>query len=595
MNKNLLAKIDDKNKMDKDNDQNQNNPSPSAGEKSDMGGTLDMKGISVSTLDDDMKKKNPEKATSNWFGFLSKHQTGDQVDLTNAEVKNGQNESDNAETEEINSQKKSFLEQEMDQFKQKISTEKTEENLINDPKIDENEVSDGEISDVNSEEDSDEDLNEPLPSLSFGENNEKQETETEETAISAKEGASSELETVSQSGSVNNVNQIVKNQEQNTAVSEEETTNPFGAKIKSPELEKKSLLSSVESALNYSASPEFAESREKIEEALREEQEQSKVVDLRKKEDQMSSKIVSGTTATLGGQKMWLIGGGILGLAALLIGGLVWFSLSGSSAKKTTNSQNMNNNNKNSASQSNSNFSVKPTVQINTAISPKKILDEVKNISIKDSKEIANQIDTIKQDKTLSGQTQIIFLKPDGSAISFEELMDSLNFSIPSRILPEPSKEPALIFADSFQGKRIFGLIIPTTEDTKTVLDKMKVWESTLTSDLTFLWDSTIIDNRGAYFADTTLFKNSRYAIIDKKTGLSMNYSINNGYIFITCGKDSMSYLEKNFNASASDSGFNSNSNANSNANSGFDYNGNSNVSGLNNDNTATVTPFGSQ
>jgi hypothetical protein len=198
--------------MDKD----QNDPNAPEVDKSDMGGTLDMKGISVSTLDDDIKKSNPEKAKSNWFGFLSKHQPEGSAELNIKGIAQNTQEEANPVNTSQEPKEKSFLEQEMDQFKQNISTEKKAEELAEAKKEEGKEgfISSSEDSDeeeADKEDEYEETLGEPLPSLSFGEEKvvkekvEKEEEKTVAVVTETKEETPLATKITSQLDSMNNL------------------------------------------------------------------------------------------------------------------------------------------------------------------------------------------------------------------------------------------------------------------------------------------------------------------------------------------------------------------------------------------------------
>jgi hypothetical protein len=126
---------------------------------------------------------------------------------------------------------------------------------------------------------------------------------------------------------------------------------------------------------------------------------------------------------------------------------------------------------------------------------------------------------------------------------------------IPRNILTQPSTEAAIVFVDFFHGKTIFGLIIPIKDSEDLALSKLKDWESTMIIDLGDLWKGINIDNKGAYFADSQIFSGGRFALIDKKEGLSLDYLVQNSYVLIAPGKDSMTVLQNQFSPPADGSG----------------------------------------
>ncbi|MBM3256201.1 MAG: hypothetical protein FJZ04_01895 [Candidatus Moranbacteria bacterium] len=350
---------------------------------------------------------------------------------------------------------------------------------------------------------------------------------------------------------------------------EEEEQNPFSAKLQTKPLENKSLLSSVESALNYSASPEFAAKREETTDG----QEENKVVDLRSGQNQPRQPFFQ---EILQNKKLLIIiGGGVGGLIVLIIILAAVFSGSGKTNKPQTVVSNQNGNENQNPVTPIKPVVAPPVTQPVEVLDSKEFLPTTHNVTIESIADLSDQIDRFRQGQAVAKQTQLVLLKSDGSAVSFEDLIEAEEIIIPSRILAEPNREQALLFADFFKGKTVLGLVIPVKSSESQIISDLKVWETTMTSDLKFLWKGIQIDNPNAYFADSQLFTGGRFALIDKAQGLSLDYLVEKGYIFITCGKDSMTILKDQFIPPAADpgssgikesstavSGINSNSNA---------------------------------
>lgn len=349
--------------------------------------------------------------------------------------------------------------------------------------------------------------------------------------------------------------------------------NPFSTRLQKAEPEKKSLLQSVESALNYSAPPEFSEGREKIESGELNDDSSGQVVDLRKKP--------SAGGGILGNKRLIMILGGAGGLVIIIIITLALVLGRSSTPNKT--------NTPTPAIQENKNQNTNPVAQINPTNNPpkpvsvaaQKVLTNTMEINISSVDAINQEIEKIRQGSGVRKQTQLIFLKSDGSAATYQDLVNATGINIPQKVLSQPNAVPALIFADFFRGQTILGLIIPTTDTDEIAVSKMKNWESTMVIDLSELWKGINIDNQGAYFADSQLFQNARFALIDKRDKLSLDYVVFDGYIFVTCGKDSMAILQRDFTAptiqwegaeNVKTSGVNtSNSNSNTNSNNSME------------------------
>jgi len=335
-----------------------------------------------------------------------------------------------------------------------------------------------------------------------------------------------------------------KTEEPEELEEEPKEENPFSARIEQRKPEEKSLLQAVESAINYSAPPEFAEKRKAREEGSEDGSEEGQVVDLRKKPELERKGL-------LGNKKMLIIFGGAGGIALVAVFILFLVLGGGGTQQKPTTpapaaSQENKNNNANLVNP------IKPITPTPTkpTVLPQKVLSNAEEINVGSLDEINTAMEKIRRDQAVQKQTQLIFLKSDGSAASFQDLMDATGINIPQKVLPQPGAAPALIFTDFFQGKSIFGLIIPTTENAGTAATKMNGWENTMVLDLGQLWKGINIDNQAAYFADSKIFSQGRFALIDKKNNLSLDYIINDGYIFIACGKDSMTILKNQFTGS---------------------------------------------
>lgn len=322
--------------------------------------------------------------------------------------------------------------------------------------------------------------------------------------------------------------------------------NPFSSRIQMKEPEKKSLLSSVESALNYSASPEFSEERENQGKTP---EESGPIVDLRKKT------ATGPMGAIMSNKKLLVIGGGAIIL--VLIGVTLMFVLNGRSKtevqKTPVATTPVNNQNQNT----NPIAPIKTVTQMPPTVSTKKVLNDAIEINFESEKDISDELEKYRQGKKVAKQTQLVFVKSNGSSATFQDLMNATGIMVPRNILTQPSAEAALIFVDFFHGNTIFGLVVPVKDNEELAMSKLKDWESTMIIDLGDLWKGVNIDNKGAYFADSQVFAGGRFALIDKKQGLSLDYLFQKGYVLITPGKDSMMILKNQFNPpiDSSDSG----------------------------------------
>lgn len=313
--------------------------------------------------------------------------------------------------------------------------------------------------------------------------------------------------------------------------------NPFSTRIQPKEPEKKSLLSSVEAALNYSAPPEFSKEREAVAEAP---EGGGPVIDLRK---ETAAGPLAGIMAN---KKLLMIGGGVIGLV-LIIGITLVFVLGGKSKTETpkmpvtTTPAGNQNQNQNPVTP------IKTVTQTPPTVSAKKVLNNALEVSFESENDIGDELEKYRQNKSVAKQSQLVFMKSDGSSATFQDLMDATGVMVPRNILTQPSSEPALIFVDFFHGNTIFGLVIPVKDNEELTMSKLKDWESTMVIDLSDLWKGINIDNKGAYFADSQIFTGGRFALIDKKQGLSLDYLFQEGYVLIAPGKDSMTILKKQF------------------------------------------------
>lgn len=595
-------------------DNNNNQPPLSQGGSEDekkTGSTLDLQNISIKTLKDDIAEESGEadKDKSGWFSFLAKHKgSGDKLSNTPASVSQPDGQTLNTDTiasdstlkaegslePGLSSQKpisrptnqdSDFLDKELDQFKTEIEKPKvtsdgiqknisgsveappnlpiSEKTLNSLPEEEENTLGDTDLSsrleaggNPDSPVASHESEMEERPALgSFFPPKEVEPEEADSPEKSIKNKLTSALSgnvgmTGNEDHQVSRIDPMPKEGIAGSMLGDEEETgqkdeNPFSTKMQKKEPEKKSLLQSVESALNYSAPPEFSEEREKVGSG---ESEDGKVVDLREKPEVKAMGILKN-------KKMVIILGGVGAFVIILI---IILSLvlggSNSNQNKAVTQANTN-------SQGNKNQNVNPVAQIKPTtpapkpvLTPQKILSNTKEIQVGSIDAISQELDKVREGQSVQKQTQLIFLKSDGSSISFQDLINATGINIPQRVLPHPGSVPALIFADFFRGQTIMGMVIPTVDEADLAASKMKNWESTMVLDLDQLWKGVNIDNQGAYFADSQLFKNARFALIDKKSKLSLDYVVEGGYIFIACGKDSMTILKNNFVADSSES-----------------------------------------
>jgi hypothetical protein len=572
-----LAKIFDyKIKMSEASDQNQNT------EEQKPGGTLDLKNITVQTLKNDLASDGETEAKedkSGWFNFLAKHKGEEAQPAAGAEKPAPETGPlaepvlDEHETPVAESRTAgSALDQELEQFKaesEKKSTFREAEAPVNLP------IADTEIN-VNSAIPADKDAETPAP---VGQETaaeppteaeeapamgsffppqeapaEPEETEDDSPGLTHLAPALKELKELEGKVQVGKISPVsIEGIEENPVkepVPEEKSDNPFSSRLQPAEREKKSMLQSVESALNYSAPPEFSETRENQANPLSPKEDGGEVVDLREK---ASAKTGGGI---LKNKKLLIILGGAGGFVLIVI--IVLAMVSGGSSKKTTTTANAN------ANQANKNQNINPVAQLNTnavaqpkpvVLSAQKILANTLEKNVNNIEAIAQEIQNLRASQPVTKQTQLIFTKPDGSAISFQDLMNATGMNIPPKVMSQPGTVPAMVFADFFRGQTILGLVIPTADSPDVVFSKMESWESTMVLDLDYLWEGIDIDNKGAYFADSQLFKNARFALIDKRDKLSLDYAVGNGVILITCGRDSMTILKNNFVTSSGSGG----------------------------------------
>jgi|GEM_PF-1738137 len=575
--------------------------------------TLDLQNVSINTLKDDLDKEGDEvkQDAGGWFGFLKKHKETDNLPSSSPPIAMGgatageQPPADNSfasaasssppdgwtdgsepkNSPESPESSDSFLDKELDQFKAQSQPVRDAESEELDAVSDSSEKNSSATAEAppnlpiadssagNSDFPSPQPVYSVHPSTEFapGETKKfepdsaavpnaaaapdaladqekptlgsffpKKEPEPEETSVQ------NELAKALSGGEPAKTSELP---EAETPQSEsEEEKNPFSAHLPKDKREKGSLIQAVESALNYSAPPEFSEEREAQERIAEEE---GSVVDLRKKAETKPGGILKN-------KKMLIIFGGAGGLILILVFATFLF-LGGKGTEKPKAQTSVPEGNKNQ----NTNAAV-PIKQIITtpakpSLPPQKVLASAEEVSIGSLDEISTEIEKIRRSKAVPKQTQLVFVGPEGAAVSFQELISSLNINIPKKVLPQPDSVPALFFTDFFHGQTIFGIIIPTADGTSAAAAEMQDWEKTMVSDLDQLWKGIPTDNPGAYFADSNVFKNGRFALIDKKDKFSLDYVVDEGYIFITCGKDSMSILRKQFtgisDASASGSG----------------------------------------
>lgn len=321
--------------------------------------------------------------------------------------------------------------------------------------------------------------------------------------------------------------------------------NPFSAHLDPRERDGSSLLQKVESAINYSASPDFSKERdlsEKILETggvLKGEEKPKEGVPAEKKTSDESDKK----------KKMMIIGGGVGGVVLVFVVLILIFAGSGSKTSETNENLNAN------KPISNLNVNKNPIVNANTSVptdeTPKiaiqKVIENTESLVVESPADIQKKMGEYKNASPVNKLTQIVLAKSTGSAISLKELADSLKLNIPLKIIPNPESLPALVFVDYFDKNNVFGLILPTNSRDETLFLKMSDWEATMVNDLEALWNGMEIDNKAGYFSDSKLFSNARYALIDKKSGLTLDYVVTGGNVFVTFGKYSMQALNKEF------------------------------------------------
>lgn len=575
---------------------NNNQTLPTDGQEKKSGGTLDLQNIQIKTLKDDLAvEEGPEKDKSGWFSFLAKHKAETPTPET-AKAPGGKTEdseqspelsavttTEKTETELPESSSDNLLEKELDQFKAETQEGGPIEAPSNLP-ISENDSlahSLGDSQTVPSETNSVETLTSeanlaaaaksderpalgsffpPKPAELEGEKKEESVFQNKlSTALSGTPADSIKTEiplknepekkiVLKPEGQVEMIKSIPKEGISGGIVEEKEENkkpNPFSAQLDKNEAEKNSLLQSVESALNYSAPPEFNEQREKNETGEAETGEPGQVVDLRKKGP--------AHPGVFSNKRMLMVFGGLGGIVVLIVVTLAIVLGRSSAPSKSTNV------NTNSVAQTNKNQNTNPISPVTPTVTPpkptltpQKVLTNSMDIKVSSLDAVSQEFDNLRQSGGVQKQTQLVFTKSDGSAVSYQDLINATGINIPQRIIPSPAAVPALVFADFFKGKTIFGLIIPTSDSEDQAVSKMKNWESTMVIDLSDLWKGINIDNQGAYFADSKLFDNARFALIDKKSKLSLDYSIFNGYIFVACGKDSMAIVQKQFTAPSS-------------------------------------------
>ncbi|MFH1183270.1 MAG: hypothetical protein V1690_03340 [Candidatus Moraniibacteriota bacterium] len=555
-------------------------------EKKAPGRTLDMQNIAISTMKEDMAKDNPpEEKKGGWFDFMAKHKESPQsARLPDGQAvrspqpspaEKGEASSPNSLTQALADKEPEggSLDKELEEFKteDEIKTEKplSEDNpavtpsetveappnlpVVNKPSI--SKLEDKPVGKISGIAES-----APLENITTtGEEKDEEEISIPDIQGKLKEALGGELSyesvnkikpvtdggmagDVVESPFAEKINGDSPDNLQNGSVEK----NPFSSRIQPVEKENKSLLSSVEAALNYSAPPEFTQERENLgAKAASGSEGEGAVVDLRKK--------VSGgpLDMLMANKKLLITIGGVVGLV-LVIGIILMFTLGGKTqvATKPLITAPQENKNANTAV-----VPIKPVVQTPPTVTTKKVLTNALEVPIEAIGDISSQMEKYRQGQTVSKQSQLVFQKADGSGATFQDLMDATGIMIPRNILSQPSTEAALVFTDFFHGNTVFGLIIPIKDSKELALSKLKDWESTMIIDLSDLWKGINIDNKGAYFADSQIFSGGRFALIDKKLGLSLDYLVQNGYVLIAPGKDSMTILQSQFNPPADGSG----------------------------------------
>jgi len=529
---------------------------PTNGEQK-AGGTLDLKNVSIKTLKDDLAGESGGEAKedkSGWFSFLAKHKGEDQPPAATGEAPRGNQASSPSEPSPgveapLASPEPSggSLDQALDQFKSE--TEAPANLPISDEEIKPNIESPAaekleKLEEPEKPKESEEVEEAPALGSFFPPKKESAEPAEEEespvlTHLAPPIKGTEETTGIKPVGTIGPMSgEGITGDQGGKPIPEEKNDNPFSSHIQAAEKEKKSLLQSVESALNYSAPPEFSETREN---QANPPQEEGGVVNLR-------DKAPTGAGGILKNKKLLIILGGAGGLVVIVI--IILAMSLGGGSKKPAATANLN------VNQANKNQNANPVPQLNTnaAAQPKppvleaqKILPTTLEKSVNSVNAISQEIENLKAGQPVSKQTQLIFTRPDGSVASFQDLATATGINIPQKVLAQPGAAPALIFADFFRGQTILGLVIPTTDTPDIAFSKMKSWESTMVIDLDYLWEGIDIDNKGAYFADSQLFQDARFALIDKRDKLSLDYAVDNGYILITCGRDSMTILKNNF------------------------------------------------
>lgn len=598
-------------------------------------GTLSLENVSISTLKDDLNKKESEEEEpkGNWFDFISKHTQNQPVQGTAPSQLNQEAVSDqgampdqSVENSEVSSQEsqtssnpldqaikgtgsgelgtgngaESLFEKEMESFgeppanlpvseetsqaEEPISLQKEEvpplssfippKPAINDAETEKtspselsnklaealgqtNEIIKGtgngergirngaeERADLPQSADTESESKDLLPKITLEEEEEK-EAQPDLAELTDKIGSSNnEKKATTEAtlvGSISPEKSLVDDMGENG----EKKDNPFSSRLEVKKPEEGALLQAVESALNYSASPEFSENREKI----------AKVSEEKKPENKLGTP--SGRSSN-SKKKFIFIGGGVAAtLVVLTIILVIAFSGGPKQDNTNTNTQGAENENKNTAPIT---PFPKPEKPKDPIIKPKQILSNVKMLEVSSKEDLASILAKMRESQGVNKMTQLVLMKDEESSMTFHDLSNATSIAIPQKILPDANKKPALMIADFFQGKTIFGIVIPTASSTSQTLENMKNWEPTMVMDLEELWKGIDIDNAKGYFADSRLFENGRFALIDKKSGLSLDYLVEDGYIFITCGKDSMTILKSQFSAVSSQEDSNDNS-----------------------------------
>jgi len=326
----------------------------------------------------------------------------------------------------------------------------------------------------------------------------------------------------------------------------EEEKNPFSAKLSPGKegLEKKPGLSAVESAINYSAPKDFVDQRKESDEAFTEARAD-------KKEEPEAPMPKS---SKLQPKLMLLVaGGGVIGLIAIVVFVMV---LGGSKKEEDAPTEEASVSDTEETAgdvlgTESDTISTTPDLEeITPGLTAQKFLENYKEVEVTSSDDIRRQVDSMKRDGSIDKMTQIVFMKAGkNEAVSYADLISSFGIAIPSSILASPDSTPALFVMDRFGDKTVVGIVLPMEGSKIGTLGSMKSWETTMINDLKPMIAGLTLDNPEAYFSDSGLFDDGRFALIDKASGLSLDYAPVDEYIAVTFGKDSMEILNERFSA----------------------------------------------